>query len=62
MGKVKKRRPRPHPIHIPNSETEIRVYFRSAITGRYVKKEYAQKNPKTTVKETTNVRLPKKKK
>ena len=28
------------------------VRFRSAITGRFVKRDYAEKHPKQTVKET----------
>jgi len=28
------------------------VHFRDAITGLYITKAYAEKNPKTTVKET----------
>jgi hypothetical protein len=28
--------------------------YRSAITGRYVKKSYAKKHPNTTVSETEN--------
>jgi hypothetical protein len=37
-----------------------RKIYRSAITGRFVRKEYADKHPKTTVQET--VKMPKKKK
>ncbi|GGF00294.1 hypothetical protein SAMN05443634_105180 [Chishuiella changwenlii] len=36
------------------------VRYRDAESGQYVKKEYAEKNPKTTVKETDKV-TPKKK-
>jgi len=34
--------------------------YRSAITGRYVKKKHADKNPKTTVAETDKKRRKKK--
>ncbi len=34
---------------------ETRTIYRDASTGRIVTKEYAEKNPKTTVKETVKV-------
>jgi len=38
------------------------IRYRDAEDGQYVKKEYAEKYPKTTVKETDNVPTRKKKK
>jgi hypothetical protein len=29
-----------------------KTFYRSAITGRYVTKQYAKKHPRTTIKET----------
>lgn len=34
------------------AKPKVKVIYRDAITGRIVTKEYAEKNPKTTVKET----------
>ena len=34
------------------SKTEKSTHYRDADSGQYVKKEYADKHPKTTVKET----------
>lgn len=33
-----------------------RIFYRSAVTGRFVSKEEAEKNPDTTVKETRKVK------
>ncbi len=39
------------------------THHRDAGTGRYVKKEYADKHPKTTVRETDKIKVnPRKKK
>lgn len=38
------------------SKEKIKISHRSAITGRYVTKEYAKDNPKTTVKERDKIR------
>jgi len=43
------------------SKTKTRKVHRSAITGRYVKKDYARRNPKTTVTETVPVKKKRKK-
>jgi hypothetical protein len=40
---------------------KTRIVYRSAITGRFVTKAYAQRNPKTTVGETIQVGRRKKK-
>ena len=34
------------------AKKKIQIRYRDAGTGKYVKKEYAEKHPKTTVKET----------
>jgi hypothetical protein len=40
-----------------NSQKEKTVaHYRDAETGKYVKKEYAEKHPKTTVKETDKIK------
>lgn len=33
----------------------IKIIYRSAVTGQLVSKDYADKNPKTTVKETLKI-------
>lgn len=38
------------------------THYRDADSGQYVKKEYAEKNPKTTVKETDTPKPPPSKK
>lgn len=35
-----------------SSRSSVKTSYRSAKSGRYVTKEYAQKHPSTTVKET----------
>lgn len=37
-------------------EVKTLTHYRIAKTGEYVTKEYAEKNPKTTVKETDKIR------
>ena len=37
-------------------QSKTSINYRSADTGRYVTKQYAQKHPKTTVKETDKKR------
>ena len=41
---------------------KTRKAARSAVTGRFVKKSYAKRYPKTTVVETVKIGKPKKKK
>jgi hypothetical protein len=43
------------------ANTKKVTHYRDAESGEYVKKEYAEKHPKTTVKETDNVPVKKKK-
>lgn len=33
----------------------IKIIYRSAITGQLVSKDYADKNPKTTIRETIKI-------
>ena len=46
MGKQKKNK---------NPFVRIITRFRSAITGRFVSKQYAEENPETTVKENRKI-------
>lgn len=34
---------------------KIQIIYRDSITGKIVSKDYAEKNPKTTVKETRKI-------
>jgi hypothetical protein len=37
---------------MPNRKTRLVVVYRSAVTGRIVTRAYAEKHPKTTIRET----------
>ncbi len=40
---------------MPKKSTSTRQAYRSAVTGKYVTKHYAETHPRTTVKETRRV-------
>ena len=44
------------------AKSKTRKISRSAVTGRFVKKEYAKKHPKTTTTETIKPKAPIRKK
>lgn len=33
-----------------------RIFYRSAVTGRFVSKEFAKENPDTTIRETRKIK------